>query len=109
MQMVKKIAIVLFVLWFAILLFMPKQELYYKLEKELAQNDIKINENYIEEGLFSLTLQEATLYFKGINLGKVKKIRFFSLLFYTKVELQDLLLDDSLKSMIPTKIDELTL
>jgi len=35
MQVVKKFFIVLFVLWFALLLFMPKKELFYTLEKEL--------------------------------------------------------------------------
>ncbi len=109
MQMVKKFFILLLVLWFALLLFMPKQALYYKLEEFLLKNEIKINEKSIEEGLFSLTLYESKVYVKGIKLGTVEKIEFFTLLFYTQVELHTLLLDESLKNMAPTEIDELKL
>jgi len=104
MQMVKKFLILLLVLWFAILFFMPKQLLYYKLEEVLLQNDIKINEEKIEEGLFSLTLYNSKVYVKGIQLATVEKIDFFTLLFYTKVDVNQLLLDESLKNMAPTEI-----
>jgi len=106
MQMVKKFFILLLVLWFAILFFMPKQALYYKLEEALLKYDIKINEKNIEEGLFSLTLHDSKVYVKGIQLATVEKIDFFTLLFYTKVEVHTLLLDESLKNMAPTEIDE---
>lgn len=105
MRMVKKIFIALFVSWLVVLVLMPKQELYYKLEEELAKNDIKINEQNIEEGLFSLTIKEATVYVKGIKLASIEKIHFFTLLFYNKIELQSLLLDDSLKTMAPVRTD----
>ncbi|HIP28386.1 MAG TPA: hypothetical protein EYG82_04350 [Sulfurovum sp.] len=106
MQMVKKSLIVLFVLWFTILFFMPKRALYYKLEAVLLQNDIKINEKNIEEGLFSLTLHDSKVYVKGIQLATVEKIDFFTLFFYTNVEVEKLILDESLKNVAPTQIDE---
>lgn len=108
MQMVKRILIALAALWFVVLFFMPKQELYYKLEEELAKNDIKINEKSIEEGLFSLTLHDASVYVKGIKLATVQKIDFCTLLFYTKMEVTELLLDESLKNVALTKIDKVS-
>ena len=108
MQMVKKIFITLAVIWFALLVLMPKQELYYKLEKELAKNGIKINEKSINEGLFSLTLNEADVFAKGIKLASVEKVKFFTLLFYTRVTLDKLQLDDSLKNIAPTQTEHAT-
>ncbi|HHD79221.1 MAG TPA: hypothetical protein ENK98_06270 [Epsilonproteobacteria bacterium] len=108
MQMVKKIFIALAVIWFALLVFMPKQMLYYKLEQELANNAIKINEKSMDEGIFSFTVHQADVYAKGIKLASVEKIHFFTLLFYTKVTLEELTLDDSLKSMAPTYTKEAT-
>jgi len=105
MQMVKKIFITLFVVWFAFLWLMPKQELYYKLEHELAKSAIKINEKKIEEGFFTLTLREADIYAQGIKLATVEKVSLFTLLFYTHISVEKLLLDDSLKSMAPTSIE----
>ena len=106
MQMVKKIFIAIFIVWFALLVFMPKQEIYYKLEKELAKKEIKINEKNIEEGLFSLTLKQASVYVKGIKIATIEEVTLFTLLFYTKVELDALLLDDALKAMAPQQTDK---
>jgi len=108
MQVVKKIFFSLVVLWIAILFFMPKQMLYYKLEEVLAKNDIKINEKRVEEGLFSLKLYDSKVFVKGIELAFVKEIDFFTLLFYTKVNIENLELDVSLKNMAPTQIDTAT-
>ncbi len=105
MQMVKKIFIALFIIWFGLLVFMPKQEMFYKLEKELEKQEIKINEKSLEEGLFSLKVKEASVYVKGIPLATIEEITLFTLLFYTKVELHSLLLDDSLKGMVPQHMD----
>jgi hypothetical protein len=88
---------------------MPKQELYFKLEKELAKQGIEINEQNIDEGVFSLTIDKATVYYKGINVLNIEKIDFFTLLFYSKLQINDLLLDDSLKEMAPQKTDKLIL
>jgi hypothetical protein len=106
MQMVKKIFIVLLITWFALLVFMPKQKIYYALEKELAKNEIKINEKSIEEGFFSLTLKQVSVYVKGVKIATIEEVDFFTLLFYTKVEVNSLLLDDSLKSMAPQQTDK---
>jgi len=106
MQMVKKIFIVLFIAWFALLIFMPKQEIYYALEKELEKQEIEINEKSIEEGVFSLTLNQVSVYVKGIKIATIEEITFFTLLFYTKVELDTLLLDDALKVMVPQQTDK---
>jgi hypothetical protein len=109
MQMVKKIIITLLIVWFSLLAFMPKQELFYKLEKELVKQDIKINETSIEEGLFSLTLNQATVYVKGIEVATIEKISFFTLLFYTKIELDALLLDEALTAMAPRQTEQAVL
>ncbi|CAA6828027.1 MAG: Unknown protein [uncultured Sulfurovum sp.] len=107
MQVVKNILIMLIIGWLALLLFMPKQELYYKLESELETQEVKINEGSIEEGLFSLTIREADVYAKGIKLATANKIDIFSLLFYTKIEVDFLEIDASLKTMAPTTIDSI--
>lgn len=101
MQMVKKSFMVFMVAWFAILILMPKEEFYYKLEEELAKHEIKLNEEKINEGLFSLTLKHVTVYFKGINVATIEKVELLTLLFYSSIELRSLHVDDSLKAMVP--------
>ncbi|GIT98918.1 hypothetical protein [Sulfurovum sp. TSL1] len=101
MQMVKKSGIVLIVAWFAILVLMPKQEFYYKLEEALSEQEIELNEEKIEEGLFSLNLHQVTVYFKGIPVATIEEMDLCTLLFYSSLELQGLHVDDSLKRMVP--------
>ena len=105
MQMVKNIFITFIVFCFAFLVFMPKQELYFTLEKELAKQDIEINEQSIEEGIFSLNLIKPVIYVKGIKIASVEKINIFTLIFNTNINVKSLILDDSLKSFAPGKID----
>ena len=104
MQILKKFFIISLVSCFALLAFMPKQEIYYKLEETLAEKNIKINEESMEEGIFSLSIVNAEIYVKGIKVAKVDRINFFTLLFYTKINVENLLVDESLSNKLPTDI-----
>ena len=101
MQMVKKGVLVLVLTWLAIVILMPKQEIYYKLEEVLDGYEIRLNEEKKSEGLFSLNLKGVTVYVKGINVATIDEVNLFTLLFYSSVELRSLLVDESLKTMIP--------
>lgn len=106
MQMVKKSLIVFVVAWIAIIVLMPKRELYYKLEEALAQHEVILNEKAIEEGWFSLNLQEVSVYFKGINIATVEEIKLTTFIFYSHLDLRSLGVDDSLKHMVPQEIEQ---
>ncbi len=99
--MVKKSGIVLIVAWFAILVMMPKQAFYYKLEEVLAKQELELNEEQIDEGFFSLNLHQVTVYFKGIPVAIIEEMDLCTLLFYSSLEIQGLHVDDSLKRMVP--------
>ena len=101
MQMVKKILFVLMVAWLAILILMPKQKFYYKLEEILGKYDVRLNEAEVSEGFFSLELKQVNVYVKDIKVATIEEVSLFSLLFYSSMEVQLLRVDDSLKNMIP--------
>ena len=109
MQMVKKILLPLVVGYIAFLIFMPKTELYYMLEKELSENEITLNEKSIEEGWFSLNVKGITLYAKGVQVATIEELNYFTLFFYNSMELRMVEVDDLLKSKVPGKITELVL
>jgi hypothetical protein len=101
MQMVKNSLIILLVIWLALLVFMPKRELYFTLEEQLAKHEIALNEKNIEEGLFGLKLEQVSVYFKGIKVATIEEVNIYTLLFYSSIHLHSLHMDDSLKSMAP--------
>ncbi|UFH59302.1 hypothetical protein [Sulfurovum mangrovi] len=106
MQMVKKILTLIVVLWLALIVMMPKQEIYYLLEQELAKQDIKISSEKIREGWFTFTLKEPSIYVKGIKVATVEELEVFTLLFYTRGSLKGLLLDRSLERFAPREVDQ---
>ncbi len=106
--MVKRAFIVFMVAWLAIIVLMPKREFYYKLEEELAKYDIILNEETIDEGLFSLDLKQVSIYVKGINVATVEEMKLATFIFYSCIELRALQVDDSLKNMVPSKTDKAT-
>jgi len=109
MQMVKNTLLPLLVAYIAFLIFMPKAELYFLLEKELEKNDITLNEKSIDEGWFTLNVNEITVYVKGVQVANIEELNYFTLFFYNTIELRMLKVDDLLKSKVPTKTTELEL
>jgi hypothetical protein len=109
MQMVKKFFILSFLIWGALLVFMPKKEIYYFFEKELLSHKIQINEKRIDTSMFSLNIYDATIYVKGVKIATVKELNFFTVLFYSKITLSDLQFDRILKKKIPQTVEHLGL
>ena len=107
MQVVKKIFLGIFVIWFAFLAFMPKTELYYLLEKELVKYDVKLNEETIKEGIFSLELNGVKLFAKGIPIANIKKIEIMTLLGYTTFRIENIVFDELLATKAPKKIENI--
>ena len=108
MQMVKKSLIIIVVAWLAIVVLMPKREFYYKLEEELSKHEVVLNEEKIDEGWFSLNLEQVKVYFKGIHVATVEEATLATLLFYSCIELRSLEVDDSLKKMVPQTTEKAT-
>jgi len=107
MQMVKKTVIALVLLWFALLLFMPKIQLYYLLEHNLAKREIKLNESRISESPFGLRVTGMQVYFKGIPIAKIEKTEAVTLLFYNRISTAQITLDALLKEKFPASIEKL--
>jgi hypothetical protein len=104
MQMVKKIVLPLFVIWFSLLVFMPKKEIYFALEKVLLSQDIEVNEEVIESTPFTLVLKGMTFYVKGIRVAKADEAEFFTLLAYSRLTVRNIVVDKSLRSMLPPEL-----
>jgi len=71
MQVVKRIGILVGFVWLGLVLFLPKEEIYFALEKVLQEEGIEINETKIDPGFFTLTVHDAVIYvLKGVRAGK---------------------------------------
>ena len=109
MSMVKTILTLCVVIWLALVILMPKQEIYYKLEEALLTQEVALNEEEIEESFFGLSLKNVSVYVKGIHVASIEEVNLFTLLFYSSVEVKMLHMDDALKTMVPQETEKAVL
>jgi len=104
--MVKKILFTLLLLWFALILFMPKEELYFGMERALAKQGVEINEGTIKEGMFTLVLKDVSVYVEGVKVATAKRISLFTLLAYNKVKVEEFRTDSGLRSIFSLYLEK---
>jgi len=100
---------VLLVALFSLALFAPKRELYYLLEEQLMKQDIIINNEIVEDGLLSITLNHPEIYFKGIRIAEVESIRLWSLLFYSRLDIKSIAVNQRLQQFVATDIESIAI
>ena len=102
MQMVKKIFIVIFTVILSIIIFAPKDRLYFMLEEELkSQNNIVISNEKLNSGMFGLEISDGDIAINGINLIKFDLIDISSFIIISKINIYNMTLDKSISSMLP--------
>jgi len=89
-----------------LLFFLPKENLYYLLEQELAKKEVFISNEKLNEEIFGISLQDASVSYKGIEVAQVHKIRGDFLLFYNKISLQNIELSSLTASYFPSKVED---
>jgi hypothetical protein len=108
MQMVKKIISGFFLLLIFLVIFAPKQQIYYLLEKELAQNDIVISNEKFSDKLFGLTITDADIYIKGIKMAQIKSVDLNIFFLYNQLTINSVHTDKGIQNIVPKSIDKLT-
>jgi len=109
MQVVKRGLLLFLLLWVGVIVFMPKESLYFALEKHLAKEGIEINEAEIEEGMFGIILKQPIIYIEGIKVARVKTIRMYTLLFYTSIKATNIEIEKGFRRYVPSKIEKIWL
>ena len=100
--MIKKIFIVILTVILSIIIFAPKDRLYFMLEEELkAQNNIVISNEKLNSGLFGIEISDGDIAINGINLIKFDFIDISSFIFSSTINIENIKLDKSISSMLP--------
>ncbi len=98
MQMVKKMIGGSFLFLFFLLIFAPKQEIYYKIEKELQKNDIVISNEKFSDNLWGLSIKDADIFVKGIKVAKVKSLDLNIFFLYNKLSIEQITTDKAIQT-----------
>ena len=107
--MKKLFKLLLYIVFFILitLILLPKNSIYNLFEQELSKQNIIISDEKREEKLLSLEIRDAKVFYQDIEASNIKNITFFSSLVYSKVEVNDVKLLQSLSSFFPPYIENI--
>ena len=88
----KKIFTVIFGFLLGLYVFMPKKNIVFFIQKELSKYNVYINTS-IHTDLFSVTLANSEVFYKGMDLASVKKIKIYPFVFYNKINIDNVTLN----------------
>jgi len=75
-----------------IIIFMPKENLFFTLQKELKKENIYINTT-TSSNLFNLHLKDSSIFVNGINIAKIKNTDILPLIFFNQINIKNIKID----------------
>jgi len=108
--MVKKtvVGIVYFIFFiFMLIYFISKVDMYYFLEDRLDSYNVIISDEKLADNGFTLSVENASVYFDSIESAKVSNAKIAIFGFYNFININDITLASVAKSFIPLHIDRL--
>lgn len=105
-SLLKSLLIFIFFI-FALLIFLPKENLYYFALKKAYEEKIFVNSKSIKDDGLSLSIQKSIIYYDDIQALKVENINLNLYLIHNTINIYDIALDDMLRQFLPSKIKSL--
>lgn len=109
MKKLLKIFVYVIVFILSMIIFLPKESLYNLVEKQLEKEHLIISNEKRDENLLGLTINDANIYYQDIKIANVEKNSISTYLFYTNINIENIRLLDSLKTMIPSPISNINI
>jgi len=108
MQMVKKFIGGFFILLIFLVIFAPKQRIYYLLEDKLAKEGIVISNEKFSDNLLGLSIKDADIYVKGIKMAHVASLDLDIFFLYNRLTINSVHTDRGIQNIVPKSIDNIT-
>ncbi len=107
MRVVRTIFLFIVALYLGLVLFMPKTELYYYIEKQLSSYGVVIDNEELNSKPTFLEVLHPIAYYQGADVARVAKIKVTPLLFINKIEADNIELLNVAKQFLNVSIDSL--
>jgi hypothetical protein len=107
MRVVRNIILFLITLYVAFVAFMPKEQLYFYLEKELNKNGIVIYNERFKETPLSLVVSNGVVSYQGVDVARFSKLEAKIYLLFNQVELENVELLDLAKKALDVELEKL--
>jgi len=107
MRLVKYILIAIITLYLGLIIFMPKVEGYYKLEKILKEQGVVIDNEELISNPLKLKILHPVIYFQGIDIARAMSAEVTPLLLVNSVKLENVELLNVAKQALNIEINSL--
>jgi len=90
------------VFFLALIVFLPKENLFYYGLQKLKKQNIELNYKKLEDDFDKLSIDKTKVYYQGIEALEVQNIDTKVWFFINNIEFKKVILNDSIKKMVPT-------
>ena len=94
---------------FCFVYFLPKESIYYEIEKYLKTENTIISNETIKEEALGIDISDNSLYFEEIKIADIKNIEFSTYIYATNLEIKEITLAKNLGIYAPLKIEKIDL
>mgnify|MGYP003609255404 CR=1 FL=1 len=101
----KNFAIISLSFYIFLILFLPKNEIYYTFEKQLKTFNISLTDETFENNGYNLVVNDAQLRWEGNSIGIVENIKLNPFMFWNSFEVSNITLTPDMASFLPRKIE----
>ena len=101
MKIILKYISVFILFIYMLLIFLPKENLYYFALEKLAEDKIELTNIKVQDKYISLVLENTNIKYEKIKVASIENIEIKSLLFQTNIIIDNLKVQKSLKKFMP--------
>lgn len=96
-------------LLFTIIMFLPKNNIYYFVEEKLSNNKIILSNEDIKSSLFDFEISKSLLIYQNTKFAKIEDIKIKSFVFYNSIDVSNIEVLDKYTNQYPIKTKSLNL
>ncbi len=105
----KKFLAVVFTVYLSLILFMPKVNIWFTLEKALREEGVIISDEKVKDyGLF-FSLKDGKLYYDGLKTLDIGSVKVLPFLFFNEITLKNIKSSKETKSLFNLSLSEVDL
>lgn len=101
MRFIKKTVLFLLVLIAMVVFFLPKTQLYYKVESILSDKNVIISEETPKDRGLIFSLEGGRLYYDDLEVAQLNEITLFPLVFFNRLSVAPFAFSKEMQSFMP--------
>lgn len=100
---------ILFILFFlfAVIAFLPKEELYYFAAQKLKEEKIDFSHTMVQDKLYGIDIEDLHIFYSDIDLVEIEKLELDLFLFYNHLVINKVQLDNTAAKFAPKGLKDI--